>query len=107
MVIRNLKIRFRQALLGQPGRCSSRSAEVLPSGGPLVCVTESIGLTPGTCGLMVGVHRGPELADGIEFAGAFEVQPDGFLDSGRIPSGSETAGLLGDRWKLAGPEDAA
>jgi hypothetical protein len=56
---------------------------------------------------MVGVHRGPELADGIEYAGAFEVQPDGFLDSERIPFGSETVGLLDDRWKLARPEDAA
>jgi lipopolysaccharide transport system ATP-binding protein len=86
---------------------ASDTPEMLPSHGTLVCVTDPIRLTPGTCGLMVGVHRGPELADGVEYAGAFEVQPDGSFDSGRIPLRSEAVGLLGQRWTLAGPEDAA
>jgi lipopolysaccharide transport system ATP-binding protein len=81
--------------------------EVLPPRGSVVCVTEPLRVTPGTCGLMVGVHRGPVLADGIEFAGAFDVQPDGLFDSGRIPLRSEAVGLLSHRWMLAGKEDAA
>jgi lipopolysaccharide transport system ATP-binding protein len=81
--------------------------EVLPARGSVVCVTEPLRLTPGTCGLMVGVHRGPVLADGIEFAGAFDVQPDGIFDSGRVPLRSEAVGLLSHRWMLDVSEDAA
>ena len=81
--------------------------EVLPARGSVVCVTEPLRLTPGTCGLMVGVHRGPVLADGIEFAGAFDVQPDGVFDSGRVPLRSEAVGLLSNRWMLSGPKDGS
>ena len=81
--------------------------EVLPARGSVVCVTEPLRLTPGTCGLMVGVHRGPVLADGIEFAGAFDVQPDGVFDSGRVPLRSEAVGLLSNRWMLSGRKDGS
>jgi lipopolysaccharide transport system ATP-binding protein len=84
----------------------SEMPELLPAHGSVVCVTQPLRLTPGTCGLMVGVHRGPVLADGIEFAGAFDVQPDGVFDSGRVPLRSEAVGLLNHRWMLAGPDDA-
>jgi lipopolysaccharide transport system ATP-binding protein len=80
--------------------------ETLPGCGTLVCVTEPIRLTPGTCGLMVGVHRGATLADGVEFAGAFDVQPDAFFASGRLPLRAEALGLLDHTWRLARPEDA-
>jgi lipopolysaccharide transport system ATP-binding protein len=77
--------------------------EVLPPRGTIVCETEPIRLTPGMCGLMVGIHRGPVLADGVEFAGAFDVQPDGIFDSGRVPLRSEAVALLRYRWTLAAP----
>jgi lipopolysaccharide transport system ATP-binding protein len=78
---------------------ASDTPEVLPSRGTLVCVTEPVRLTPGRCGLMVGVHRGPVLADGVEFAGTFDVQPDG--RSGRMPLRSEAVALLRHTWTLA------
>jgi lipopolysaccharide transport system ATP-binding protein len=74
---------------------------LLPASGSLVCVTDPIRFTPGTCGLMVSVDRGGTLADGIEFAGAFEVEPDGFF-AGRMPLRSEAAALLHHRWALDG-----
>ena len=46
------------------------------------------------------------LADGIEFAGGFDVQPDAFFASGRLPLRAEALGLLDHTWRLAGPEDA-
>jgi lipopolysaccharide transport system ATP-binding protein len=79
--------------------------EVVPARGRLTCVTDPIQLTPGTCGLMVGIHRGMALADGIEFAGAFDVEPDGFFGSGRMPLRSEAVALLHHRWALAEPDE--
>jgi hypothetical protein len=52
---------------------------------------------------MVAIHRGPVLAEGVEFAGAFDVQPDGVFDSGRVPLRSEAVALLRHRWTLAVP----
>jgi lipopolysaccharide transport system ATP-binding protein len=75
--------------------------EVVPARGRLTCVTDPIQLTPGTCGVMVGVHRGASLADGVEFAGAFDVHPDGFFESGRMPLRSEAVGVLHHTWALA------
>jgi lipopolysaccharide transport system ATP-binding protein len=77
---------------------------VLPARGTLICVTDPIRFTPGTCGLMVGVDRRGTLADGIEYAGVFEVEPDGFF-AGRVPLRSEAAALLHHKWVLAGPHD--
>jgi hypothetical protein len=53
--------------------------------------------------LIVAIHRGPVLAEGVEFAGAFDVQPDGVFDSGRVPLRSEAVALLRHRWTLAVP----
>jgi lipopolysaccharide transport system ATP-binding protein len=83
---------------------------VIPACGTLTCVTDPIRLTPGACGLMVGVHRHGTLADGVEYAGVFDVEPDGFFAS-RVPLRSEAAALLQHRWSIAeaktGDEDAA
>jgi lipopolysaccharide transport system ATP-binding protein len=78
--------------------------DVLPARGRLVCVTDPIRFTPGTCGLMVGVDRGGILADGIEFAGMIEVEPDSFF-AGRVPLRSEAAVLLHHKWALAESQD--
>jgi lipopolysaccharide transport system ATP-binding protein len=77
---------------------------VIPARGKLTCVTDPIRLTPGMCGLMVGVDQRGALADGIEFAGVFDVEPDGFF-AGRVPLRSEAAALLHHRWTLAEPLD--
>ena len=73
---------------------------VLPARGTLTCVTGPIQLTPGLCGLMVGVDQRGTLADGIEFAGVFDVEPSGFF-AGRMPLRSEAVSLLDHKWTLA------
>jgi lipopolysaccharide transport system ATP-binding protein len=78
--------------------------ELLPARGTLSCLTDAIRLSPGRCGLMVGVYRGTALADGIEYAGAFDVEPDGFFKSGRMPPRSESVALLHHEWSLAQKE---
>jgi lipopolysaccharide transport system ATP-binding protein len=73
---------------------------VLPARGTLTCVTGPLRLTPGMCGLMVGVDQRGTLADGIEFAGVFDVEPGGFFAS-RTPLRSEAVALLDHGWTLA------
>jgi lipopolysaccharide transport system ATP-binding protein len=77
---------------------------VIPARGTLTCLTDPIRLTPGMCGLMVGVHRHGTLADGVEFAGVFDVEPDGLFAS-RVPLRSEAVALLQHKWTLAAPND--
>jgi lipopolysaccharide transport system ATP-binding protein len=73
---------------------------VIPARGTLTCVTDPIRLTPGACGLMVGIDQQGSLADGIEYAGVFDVEPDGFF-AARVPLRSEAAALLHHNWSLA------
>jgi lipopolysaccharide transport system ATP-binding protein len=73
---------------------------VLPARGTLTCVTGPIRLTPGMCGLMVGVDERGTLADGIEFAGVFDVEPGSFF-AGRMPLRSEAVAFLDHKWTLA------
>ncbi len=73
--------------------------DVLPASGQVVCVTDPINLTPGRCGLSVSIHRGGRLADYVSYAGAFDVFPDGFYSSGRMPSREVAFGLLHHRWQ--------
>ncbi|MBD0330875.1 MAG: hypothetical protein ICV64_12325 [Thermoleophilia bacterium] len=49
---------------------------------------------------MVGVRRGGTLADGVEFAGVFEIAPAAFFESGRMPRQDEAAALLHHSWTL-------
>jgi lipopolysaccharide transport system ATP-binding protein len=76
--------------------------DVIPAQGTLLCVTDPIRLTPGMCGLMVSVDWRGALADGIEFAGVFDVEPDGFF-AGRVPLRSEAVAVLHHRWSLSEP----
>jgi len=80
--------------------------DVVPARGTLMCVTDPIRLTPGMCGLMVGVHQRGTLADGVEFAGVFDVEPDGFF-GGRMPLRSEAVAVLHHKWALGEPDDAS
>jgi lipopolysaccharide transport system ATP-binding protein len=79
--------------------------ELLPARGSLTCTTDPINLTPGRCGLTVAVHRGAQLADYLTYAGAFDVQPDGFFPSGRMPTREVAFGVLRHRWEVSGAED--
>jgi homopolymeric O-antigen transport system ATP-binding protein len=72
----------------------------LPARGTVTCITDPIRLTPGRCGLTVAAFRGGTLADGVEFAGAFDVEGDDFFESGRMPSRSEVVSILHHDWAL-------
>jgi lipopolysaccharide transport system ATP-binding protein len=72
----------------------------LPARGTVTCITDPIRLTPGRCRLMVAAYRGGTLADGVEFAGAFDVEGDDFFESGRMPSRSDVISVLRHEWAL-------
>jgi homopolymeric O-antigen transport system ATP-binding protein len=81
--------------------------QVLPARGTLTCITDPIRLTPGRCMLKVAAWRGSTMADQVEFAGRFDVHPDDFYPSGRMPSRSSVVALIHHQWSFADGDGAA
>jgi homopolymeric O-antigen transport system ATP-binding protein len=75
---------------------------VLPPNGSVRCVTESIDLAPGKCRVNVSLFRGSVLSDFVEYATSFDVEPDDFFASGRIPSRDAALTLRRHTWSTDG-----
>ena len=50
--------------------------ETLPAEGTVICITDPINLTPGRCFVNLRLLKGGALADYIQQAGVFDVEPD-------------------------------
>ncbi len=75
--------------------------DLLPAEGEVTCVTEPIEVTPGRCHVSVGLYRAGSLADHVEQAGSFEVKPDDFYGTGRLPN-RRVLVLRRHRWSPGG-----
>jgi lipopolysaccharide transport system ATP-binding protein len=72
--------------------------EVLPAEGQVTITTEPIAITPGRCRVNVALYRGGVLADHVGFAGAFDVEPDDYYETGRLPRRSSLLTLRRHQW---------
>jgi lipopolysaccharide transport system ATP-binding protein len=72
--------------------------EVLPPTGAVSCTTDPINLTPGRCYINLALFRGTALADHIEQAATFDVEPDEFYRTGRVPPRDWVLCLLKHQW---------
>jgi hypothetical protein len=72
----------------------------LPPSGVVTCTTAPINVTAGPCVLTVWLNKGGHLADYVERAARFDVEPDDFHGSGKIPGRDWTVGLLHHQWSL-------
>jgi lipopolysaccharide transport system ATP-binding protein len=72
--------------------------ERLPPKGVLTCLTDPINLTPGRCYATVGLYKGSTLADRVGSAAYFDVEPDDFLGSGKVPERSYVICAIRYRW---------
>jgi lipopolysaccharide transport system ATP-binding protein len=76
--------------------------ETLPPEGVLTCVTDPIRLTAGRCYVNLGFLKGGSLADRVEYAAYFDVEPDNTHQSGRLPERSWVLCVLGHSWSANG-----
>lgn len=76
--------------------------DTLPAEGTVTCTTDPINLTPGRCYVNLAFFRGAAIADYIEQAASFDVEPDDFYGTGRMPTRDWVLCLLKHRWATSG-----
>lgn len=72
--------------------------EVIPSKGNVICLTEPINITPGRCYVDICIFRAEIQADSIDNAGYFDVFPDDFYGTGKLPDRESAMSLVRHRW---------
>jgi len=75
--------------------------DILPSRGVVTVETEPINLTPGRCFINLGVQKGGVMADYVQYAAIFDVEPEDVYGSGKIPSRQRVMGLIRQKWSVA------
>lgn len=72
--------------------------EILPAEGTVTCMTAPINLTPGRCYINLALFRGAAIADYLEQAASFDVEPDDFYRTGRLPTRDWVLCLARHEW---------
>jgi lipopolysaccharide transport system ATP-binding protein len=76
----------------------------LPATGSVLCVTGPVNLTPGPCSVNIAVQVGGALADHVKDVCSFDVEPDDFHGTGKLPGRQEALLLLRQDWRVE-PEE--
>ena len=61
-------------------------------------------LTPGRCFLNIVFYRGTAMADHVQNAAYFDIEPEDIYGSGRIPPRGWVVGLLQHQWSFGEKE---
>ena len=73
--------------------------ETLPAEGSVCCETEPINLTSGRCFATARLLKGGAVADYLQQATVFDVEPDDFHGSGKLPGRDWVLCLLRNKWR--------
>ena len=73
--------------------------ENLPAEGSVCCETEPINLTSGRCFANARLLKGGAVADYLQQAAVFDVEPDDFHGSGKLPGRDWVLCLLKNKWR--------
>jgi lipopolysaccharide transport system ATP-binding protein len=73
--------------------------ETLPAEGSVCCETEPINLTSGRCYANARLLKGGAVADYLQQAAVFDVEPDDFHGSGKLPGRDWVLCLLINKWR--------
>ena len=71
---------------------------VLPAEGSVTCITEPIHITPGRCTVSVAILHGGSMADALDYAASFDVEPAGFHGWRDVPGRSSALTLRRHAW---------
>ena len=74
--------------------------EMLPAEGSVTCTTDPINLTPGRCFMNIRLLKGGAVADYIQQAGIFDVEPDSSHKTGKLPTRDWVLCLLNNEWQV-------
>jgi len=74
--------------------------EVLPPQGTVRCTTGPINLTPGRCFLNVALSKGGVMADYVQYAGEFDIEPDTVPGLSRLPERDWVVCILPHVWSI-------
>jgi lipopolysaccharide transport system ATP-binding protein len=72
--------------------------ESLPTRGSVTCITSPLNITPGRCYVAAAVRHGGMTADHILQAAMFDVEPDDFHGTGKLPDRARALCLIENRW---------
>lgn len=83
-------------------RCNSHNLDglpdILPQEGSVTCITAPIRLTPGRCYVNVRVDRGTVLADSIQYATFFDVEPENIDGTAQCPDRDWVMTVVKHKW---------
>lgn len=74
--------------------------DALPSSGVVTCVTEPLHLTAGRCWVNIAVFNGGVMADYVQRAAEFTIEPADFYGTGRIIGRDWMIALLHHEWSV-------
>ena len=73
----------------------------LPARGCVTCMTGPLNLTPTSCVVNVALLVGGTIVDQVKQACTFEVEPDDFYGTGKLPNRQDALCLLEQDWHLS------
>lgn len=88
------------AVYGLDSDFSNGLPKNLPSSGTIICTTGALHLTSGPISLNIAVFNGGDMADYLQNALDFFIEPADFYGTGRIPSRDWTIGLIHHKWDV-------
>jgi len=74
--------------------------DTLPTQGTVTCITGPLHLTAGRCSLNIALFSSGTMADYVQHAAEFDVEPEDFYGTGRIHGREWMIGLIHHRWSL-------
>ena len=93
--------RFDEHLFHLSNRSSGRLFETLPPSGTLVCEIPQLALQPGSYTFNLFCALAGVIADWVQNAGSFSVEPDDFFGSGCLPPAEQGPFLVAHSWSSA------
>lgn len=72
----------------------------LPESGTIVCTTDPLRITPGSCGLNVALLVRGVIADHIKQAAMFDIEADDYYGTGKLTSRNKGICLLRQKWQI-------
>ncbi|RME72562.1 MAG: ABC transporter ATP-binding protein [Verrucomicrobia bacterium] len=74
--------------------------DTLPAKGVVRCETAPINLTPGRCFINLGVQKAGVMADYVQYATIFDVEPEDVYGSGKVPSRQRVMNVIRQQWSF-------
>jgi len=100
IIIKIRDFRTRMNIVRLDSEMRSGLPELLPPSGKITCIVENPFITPGRCAVDIEFIRGIKSADGIEYAGYFDIETEDVYGSGKLPARDQAVHLPKYNWEI-------